>query len=134
MDIEKQKKIEEAAHNYVLNDYGAAFGQRLYMWEDWHGDDDDTNISSEITLYPPDEGQPYSFHEVVEWDIQTSYIVEEDDEAQEYIVAVGLETKEISGDSNDDESDEIPETNHVMLHVFVEVEKGEFVGVAAEEQ
>ncbi|HYW21545.1 MAG TPA: hypothetical protein VE956_20030 [Nodularia sp. (in: cyanobacteria)] len=133
MDIEKQKLIEECAINYVLNDYGAAFGERVYVWEDWSTEDEDGETVVQITLYPPDDGESYTFNEVIEWDIQTSCIVEEDEDAQQYIVSVSLEKTEVSGDSTD-ENKETKETHYVTLHVFVEYEDGKFIAESAEEQ
>ncbi|MDB9372793.1 hypothetical protein [Nodularia sphaerocarpa] len=133
MDIERQKLIEEAAHNFVLNTYGATFGERIYLWENWLDEEDDTSVTVEATVYPPDDDQSYAFTEVVNWDFQTSSIIEEDDEALEYTVEIKLEKTVISG-SSDDDDEETEETQYVTLHVFVGWHFGTWAGVDLEEQ
>ncbi|MDB9362216.1 hypothetical protein PN509_18180 [Nodularia spumigena CS-588/02] len=133
MDIETQKLIEECAHDYVLDDYAATFGERLYLWKDWESLENEFNGTIKITNYPPDQGQPYTFSEVTDWGIQNSYIVEEDDEAQQYIVSVSLEKTEVTGDSIDEDK-ESKDTYYVTLHVFVEYENGKLIAECAEEQ
>ena len=133
MDIERQKLIEEAAHEFVLNTYGATFGQRIYLWENWLDEEDDTSVTVEATPYPPDKGGSYTFTEVVDWEFQTSYIIEEDDEALEYVVEIKLEKIVISG-SSDDDDEETKETEYATLHVFVGWHFHTFTGVDLAEQ
>ncbi|MDB9372784.1 hypothetical protein [Nodularia sphaerocarpa] len=126
MDIERQKLIEECAHNYILDDYAGTAGQKIYQWEDWDSLDDDGGVIVINSMFPPVFLQPYTFFEVGEVDIQNSYIVEEDEEEERYYVAVSIEEDRTVGKSTDEMSAR-QEKHYETLHVLVEYRENKFI-------